>query len=308
VQVSALWTGYSRNVESKPVRTKSATSFVGFILVRPRRPCWAAGPRAADILSCMRAVLPTCSAAAPRRALSAWPCAQGDVLAQRLAGEPFHFTRWGCRLDLEAYDRRARCGAARHFTRRHPRKGARLTPACARRCLRLGTYGLLIDGPVGHWWCAPRAYWQMAGTRAAGAGAAACVHLAVLLRAACVACHGAAGVTLHMAQPDGWYRGIFVAPLTRARDPRSSRSAVVQGTGGTTVGATRNRTELFLKYRNQARGATRPIGLPGSSPTSRQAEKCAPLRPHYHRYSGAPRDRVMLPGHAERAVRREERA
>ncbi len=230
MQVSALWTGYSRNVESKPVRTKSATSFVGFILVRPRRPCWAAGPRAADILSCMRAVLPKCSAAVPQRALSAWPRAQGDVLAQRLAGEPFHFTRWGRRLDLEAYDRRARCGAARHFTRRHPRKGARLTPACARRCLRLGTYGLLIDGPVGHWWCAPRAYWQMAGTRAAGAGAAACVHLAVLLRAACVACHGAAGVTLHMAQPDGWYRGIFVAPLTRARDPRSSRSAVVKST------------------------------------------------------------------------------
>ena len=48
--------------------------------------------------------------------------------------------------------------------------------------------------------------------------------------------------------------------------------------GGGTVGATRNRTELFLKYRNQARGALRPIGLPGTSPTSRQAERCACLR------------------------------
>ncbi|KAK9832477.1 hypothetical protein WJX81_000068 [Elliptochloris bilobata] len=66
--VTALWSGYSRNVESNPVRTKSATSFVGFVL--------------------------------------------GDILAQRLAGESFHFTR----------------------------------------CLRLGMYGLLIDGPVGHWW------------------------------------------------------------------------------------------------------------------------------------------------------------
>lgn len=46
---------------------------------------------------------------------------------------------------------------------------------------------------------------------------------------------------------------------------------------GGTVGATRNRTELFLKYRNQARGAARPIGLPGTSPTSRQAERCARL-------------------------------
>ena len=95
MQVSALWTGYSRNVESKPVRTKSATSFVGFILVRPRRPCWAAGPRAADMLSCMRAVLPKCSAAVPRPALSARACVQGDILAQRLANEPFHFTRLG---------------------------------------------------------------------------------------------------------------------------------------------------------------------------------------------------------------------
>jgi hypothetical protein len=58
--------------------------------------------------------------------------------------------------------------------------------------------------------------------------------------------------------------------------------------GGTTIGATRNRTELFLKYRNQARGATRPIGLPGSSPTSRQAEKCAPPRRHSNGVSGAP--------------------
>jgi hypothetical protein len=30
------------------------------------------------------------------------------------------------------------------------------------------------------------------------------------------------------------------------------------------VGTTRNRTDLFLKYRNQARGTTRALGTPGS--------------------------------------------
>ncbi|KAK9828257.1 hypothetical protein WJX74_005793 [Apatococcus lobatus] len=65
---TTLWTSYARSVETNPVPTKAATSFMGFVI--------------------------------------------GDLLAQRIAGEPFS----------------------------------------ALRMLRLGTYGLLIDGPIGHAW------------------------------------------------------------------------------------------------------------------------------------------------------------
>ncbi|KAK9816913.1 hypothetical protein WJX72_007014 [[Myrmecia] bisecta] len=40
-----------------------------------------------------------------------------------------------------------------------------------------------------------------------------------------------------------------------------------------TVGATRNRTELFLKYRRQARGSSRPLGLAGLPGSDSKAEK-----------------------------------
>lgn len=36
--------------------------------------------------------------------------------------------------------------------------------------------------------------------------------------------------------------------------------------GAAPLGTTRNRTELFLKYRRQARGGSRPLTLPGSGP------------------------------------------
>ena len=62
----------------------------------------------------------------------------GDFLAQRIGGEPFSPLR------------RAAGPRTRHVP--HPQAG--LTRAAARRCLRLGAYGLFLDGPIGHQ-CAP---------------------------------------------------------------------------------------------------------------------------------------------------------
>ena len=102
LQVSALWSGYSRNVESNPVRTKSATSFVGFVLVRPPR-LRAHPPRSPRLPSCMR-----CPVQKSMRELTRVRAWQGDILAQRLAGESFHFTRCGglCTRDAMLW----RCG------------------------------------------------------------------------------------------------------------------------------------------------------------------------------------------------------
>ena len=48
------------------------------------------------------------------------------------------------------------------------------------------------------------------------------------------------------------------------------------------VGATRNRTDVFLKYRNQARSGSRPLGtgLPGSP--SKASDKYVDLKLQLH--------------------------
>ncbi len=124
MQVGEVWRNYSRKVETDPVPTKALTSLFGFML--------------------------------------------GDFLAQRMEGRPFNPLR--C---VTAFQLPTRCkdmlsaltcalkschipyvlknsdilyilspGALSEFLSKH---------LCL-RCLRLGSYGLTVDGPIGHMW------------------------------------------------------------------------------------------------------------------------------------------------------------
>ncbi len=44
-------------------------------------------------------------------------------------------------------------------------------------------------------------------------------------------------------------------------EARGGGGASTSGGGGAPLGTTRNRTDLFLKYRRQARGGSRPLAL-----------------------------------------------